>query len=315
MRSRVVINPKAGNVADLAAIEEALAGLPDTEVCVTAGPGDAEALARQAAERGDEEVVAAGGDGTLNEVVNGLMTAVLRGPRPRLGLLPLGTGNDFARTIRVPADLPAALQILARGRTAMVDVGHLTAGGSARWFVNVSAGGFSGLVDEKLDSEVKHTWGPLSYLRTAIEALPALSVYEVTIVLDEDETLELRVYSVVVANGRYVAAGVPVAPASRLDDGLFDLVVVPEASVPQLAALVPLVLLGRHTESPHVVHRRAARLTIHSRPAMWFNADGELVARGAAAYDLQPRALEVVVGWGDGLLPPHDRRQHEGPCR
>ncbi|MGH9362263.1 MAG: diacylglycerol/lipid kinase family protein, partial [Thermoanaerobaculia bacterium] len=260
----------------------------------TEGPGHAERLAREAVAEGCELMVAAGGDGTLNEVVNGLAPDFAG---VRLGLLPLGTGNDFARSIGVPADLDGALAVLAAGRTAAVDVGRVTAG-DARWFVNVSAGGFSGLVDEKLDRAKKRAWGPLSYLRSAVEALPELAPYHTTIRLDGGETLELSAYSVVVANGRYVAGGIPVAPEARLDDGLFDLMVVPQASVPQLAVLLPLVLLGRHHASELVLFRRTAALEIRSVPPMWFNADGELLGEEPARFELLPRALQVVVGEG-----------------
>ncbi len=312
MQVCVIVNPRAGRFSDLATIEAALAGLHGAELHVTAGPGDATGLARRAAEEGCELVVAAGGDGTLNEVVNGLVpphepadreTGATR--RPRLALLPLGTGNDFARTIEVPADTAEALEVLARGRTAQVDVGRLTVGGAARSFINVSGGGFSGSLDAHLDARVKRAWGPLSYLRTAIEALPELGTYDLAIELDGGaagggETLELAVYSVLVANGRHVAAGIPVAPEARLDDGLLDLLVIPAASVPQLAVLVPQILLGRHLDSDLVAFHRAARIAIRSQPAMWFNADGELVGRGPAVYEVLPRALEVVVGWEDG---------------
>ncbi|HEX5760440.1 MAG TPA: diacylglycerol kinase family protein [Thermoanaerobaculia bacterium] len=292
MRTRVVVNPNAGSADDLGALREAVATLPEAEVCLTEEAGHAERLAREAVERGCELVVAAGGDGTLNEVVNGL-AADFGGAR--LGLLPLGTGNDFARSIGVPADLAGALAVLAEGRDAALDVGRATVG-AARWFVNVSAGGFSGLVNEKMDSAVKSAWGPLSYLRSAVEALPELAGYRTTIRLDGDETLEVSAYSVIVANARYVASGIPVAPEARLDDGLLDLMIVPEASVPQLAVLVPLVLLGRHLGNDLILFRRSGRLEIRSDPAMSFNVDGELLGDGPATFEVMPRALRVVVG-------------------
>jgi diacylglycerol kinase (ATP) len=292
VRTRVVLNPNAGSADDCAALRAAVAALGDAEVCATEGPGDAERLAREAVEAGYEQVVAAGGDGTLNEVVNGLAADF---GAARLGLLPLGTGNDFARSIGVPADLDGALAVLAAGRTAALDVGRAVAG-TPRHFVNVSAGGFSGLVDEKLDGRTKRAWGPLSYLRSAVEAFPELAPFHVTLRLDGGETLEVSAYSVVVANARYVAAGIPVAPEARLDDGLLDLMIVPESSGPQLAVLVPLVLLGRHTGSDLAVFRRAAAIELRSQPPMSFNVDGEPLPDQPARFEVLPRALRVVVG-------------------
>ena len=292
MRTRVVLNPNAGSADDCAALRAGVAALGDAEVCTTEGPGDAERLAREAVEAGYEQVIAAGGDGTLNEVVNGL--AVDFGAA-RLGLLPLGTGNDFARSIGVPAELDGALAVLAAGRTAALDVGRAVAA-TPRHFVNVSAGGFSGVINEKMDAEVKRSWGPLSYLRSAVEAFPELAPFQATLRLDGGETLDVSAYSVVVANARYVAAGIPVAPEARLDDGLLDLMIVPESSVPQLAVLVPLVLLGRHTGSDLAIFRRAAAIELRSEPPMSFNVDGELLPDQPTRFEVLPRALRVVVG-------------------
>ena len=292
MRTRVVLNPNAGRADDHQTLRTALAALRDAEVRTTDGPGYAERLAREAVEAGCELVVAAGGDGTVNEVVNGL--AVDFGAA-RLGLLPLGTGNDFARSIGVPADLEEALAVLAAGRTAALDVGR-AALGTPRHFVNVSAGGFSGHVDEKLDRRKKHAWGPLSYLRSAVEALPDLAPYHTTLRLGGGETLDVSAYSVVVANARYVAAGIPIAPEARLDDGLLDLMIVPATSVPHLAMLVPLILLGKHAGSDLVIFRRVATIELRSEPPMSFNVDGELLPDQPTRFEVLPRALCVVVG-------------------
>jgi diacylglycerol kinase (ATP) len=298
MRSWIIVNPNAGSVDDLAGIEEVLGRLPGTSMKLTEQAGDAERLAREALDQGVERVVAAGGDGTLNEVVNGLSADF---SRACLGLLPLGTGNDFARTIGVPNDLEGALAVLKEGRVRTLDVARAHIGdiggiaGRGRCFLNVSAGGFSGEVSERAD-EAKDRWGPLAYMRAAIGALPELKGFLVRITLNGAETLELETYNVVISNGRYVASGIPVAPGAVLDDGLLEVMIAPATTIPQLAVLVPTVLLGRHMDSDLLLFRKATRVEIEGDPPMAFNVDGELLGEGPARFEILPRALRMIVG-------------------
>jgi diacylglycerol kinase (ATP) len=293
MKTWIILNPKAGSAGEIEALRETLKlRVPAAAVRVTRKAGDARRIARKALASGVGLVVAAGGDGTINEVVNGLAADF---GSARLGLLPLGTGNDFARSIDVPADLDAALDILEAGRVRTVDVARARFGRRRRWFINVSAGGFSGAVSEKA-SEVKDRWGPLAYLRAAVGTLPQLQGHNARITLDGGERLEVETYNVVVSNGRYVAGGIPVAPQSRLDDGRLDVMITPSATIPQLARLVPQILLGRHAESDLLLFREAARIDIESDPPMSFNVDGELIGDGPVSFEVLPRALEVVVG-------------------
>lgn len=292
MRTCIVVNPNAGSVEETGELRERLASLPDTFIALTEKEGDAERIAREAVRDGVDLVVAAGGDGTLNEVVNGLAEDF---GRARLGLLPLGTGNDFARTINVPADLEASLAILKEGRTRATDVGRATFGGKCRHFINMAVGGFSPIVSEKAD-EAKEVWGPLAYLRGAIGALPELNGFKATLRFADGERMEIETYNIVLSNGRFVAAGIPVAPHSILDDGLLDVLIAPVTTIPQLAVLVPQVLLGRHMESDLLVFRQTASVEIESDPPMMWNVDGEIIGDQPARFEVLPRALQVVVG-------------------
>jgi diacylglycerol kinase (ATP) len=292
METRVILNPNAGSAGDLDAIREVLGRRPDTEIRITEQEGDAEKLAREAVRAGAGLIVAAGGDGTLNEVLNGLAEDF---SAARLGLLPLGTGNDFARSIAVPADLAGALAILDAGRTQRIDVASATMGGRRRFFLNMSAGGFSGVVSEKA-GEAKDRWGPLAYMRGALDALPELAAFAVTLHLSGAETLRIEIYNLVISNGRYVAAGIPVAPQARLDDGLLDLMIAPATTIPKLALLVPQILLGLHLDSDLLLFRKATRVEIESDPPMAFNVDGEILGEEPARFEVLPRALEMVVG-------------------
>ncbi|MEY2510235.1 MAG: diacylglycerol kinase [Verrucomicrobiota bacterium] len=287
----IILNPAAGKARDLEDVVARLARVPNGEIRISSKPGSAARFASAALRKGFNLVVAAGGDGTLNEVVNGIGENL---GDARLGLIPLGTGNDFARTIGVPDDIEAAIDLIVIGETRAVDLVRVTSD-EVRYFVNVSAGGFSGLVNEKLTPEMKKTWGPLAYLRGAAAALPELRAYRTTLALDNSESLTLDLYNVVVANGRYVAGGTLIAPEASIDDGLLDIVLIPQRSAPELALLAAQVALGTHLASEAIVFRRAAQLTVNSKPGMWFNVDGELVGNEPARFEILPRALSFIA--------------------
>jgi len=292
MKTCVVLNPKAGSVRDVDVLGARLRRIPKAEVCITSKRGAATRLTRSALRKGCKLIVAAGGDGTLNEIVNALGE---KNSGVRVGLIPLGTGNDFARTLGLSTEVDEAIELLRTGRTQQVDLIRVTSD-RVRYFVNVSAAGFSGLVDEKLTPKMKKTWGPLAYLRGAAAALPELQAYRTTVSLDDKESLKLSLYNVVIANGRYVAGGRLIAPEASVDDGLLDIVLVQKRSAPELALLAAQVALGNHLLSDAIMFRRAAKVTVNSRPGMSFNVDGELVGKGPVVFDVLPRALQFVVG-------------------
>lgn len=287
----IILNPSAGKARDLDDIVARMARLPDTEIRLTTKPGSAARFAKTALKNGRELIVAAGGDGTLNEVVNGIGE---NSGNVRVGLIPLGTGNDFGRSIGVPPDVDEAIDLIRAGETRAVDLVRVTSD-EVRYFVNVSAGGFSGLVNEKLTAEMKKTWGPLAYLRSAAAALPELRAYRTTLAFDNDESLMLELYNVVVANGRYVAGGMLIAPEAAIDDGLLDVILIPKRPAPELALVVAQIALGTHLSSDAIVYRRTAKLTVNSKPGMWFNVDGELVGNEPARFEIVPRALNFIA--------------------
>lgn len=291
MPACIILNPHAGSAADVEALRAAVQQLGNVSICETQQPSHARDLARAAIAESFDLIVAAGGDGTINEVVNGLAGGL---DRIRLGIIPLGTGNDFVRTVGIPTDIEEAVAVLRAGYTRKIDIVRVTSD-TTRYFINIANGGFSGLVDEKLTDEFKKTWGPLSYLRGALAALPDLADYHTTLTFDDEEAQELAVYNVSVANARYCAKGVPIAPLAEPDDGMLDVVVVSAAALPELATLVPQILLGDHLDNDLIIYRRARKVAIHSRPGMWFNVDGELVGNEPSTFEVAPLALEVVV--------------------
>src|SRR5205807_775199 len=144
MRTCIILNPIAGAVRNVDAIRERLRGLKAERFCMSKQPGDAEKFANEASDF--DLMVSAGGDGTLNEVVNGIARG---GCNAALGVLPLGTGNDFARTLGVPTDLETAIEQIMAGKTSAIDPVRVTSD-RIRYYLNLSSGGFIGVVDEKL---------------------------------------------------------------------------------------------------------------------------------------------------------------------
>jgi len=287
----IILNPSAGSIRDLDELTARLAQLPDAEIRLTNKPGSAARFAKSAIGKGRTTIVAAGGDGTLNEVINGIGENF---GEVRVGLLPLGTGNDFGRSIAMPVDLEPALEVIRAGETRAVDLVRVTSD-EVRYFVNVSAGGFSGLMNEKLTPDMKKTWGPLAYLRSAAAALSELRAYRTTLSLDNEESITMELYNVVVANGRYVAGGRLIAPEASVDDGLLDVILIPQRPAAEMALIVAQIALGTHLSSEAVVYRRARKVTVNSKPGMWFNVDGELVGNEPATFEIVPRALRFIA--------------------
>ena len=290
MRICVILNPIAGAARNVDRVREGFGVLKPERFHVTREPGDAEKLAREASNF--DLIVSAGGDGTLNEVVNGISQG---GCNAALAVFPLGTGNDFARTLGLPNSVDAVMEQIRQGKTRSIDLVRVTSD-QVRYFVNVSSGGFSGVVNEKLTPEMKRTWGPLAYLRGAAAAFAELRGYTTTVALDDAETAEANLYNVVVANGRYVAGGIPVSPEADIADGLLDIVLIPERGPAELAILTAQILVGKHLSSDAIIFRRAKKIAIKSRPGMWFNVDGELIGNEPATFEVLPGALQCVVG-------------------
>ena len=291
MKPCVILNPIAGSVTDRDAILERIKSLEPVAIEITRKEGDAAAFARKAIRGNCNYVIAAGGDGTLNEVINGIAQ---HANDVCVGLLPLGTGNDFSRSLKLPATVDENIAILRAATTRPIDLVRVSSD-RVRYFVNVSAGGFSGLVNEKLTPEMKRTWGPLAYVRSAAAAWPELHAYRTKVQLSDGESLEIDLYNMIVANGTFVAGGLPVAPEADPSDGLLDVILIPKHSTGEMVLLAAQIVLGNHLGSQSILFRRTNRLAVSSQPGMWFNADGELVGNEPAVFEVVPRALRFVI--------------------
>ena len=293
MKPYIIVNPIARAIVNRDVLLKQLRRLDPRKLSLTKRAGEAETLARAAIRAGCDYIIAAGGDGTLNEVINGIAS-----PHPihgvRMGIVPLGTANDFARSMKLPTRMEDNIDILRAKQTVLVDLVRVT-GKRTRYFINVSAGGFSGIVDEKLTPQIKSTWGPLAYLRSAAAALPKLRAYRATVIFDDVERWEGELYNIVIANGQFVAGGLPIAPHASVRDGLLDILLVPKRPAREMALLTAQMLLGKHLVSDAIPFRRARKISVKSRPRMWFNVDGEPFGDDPAVFQIIPRALEFVI--------------------
>ena len=239
----VIANPKAGSLEDVGALEKEFDRLGSYQLVETANPGDGERAAKEAVASGIRRIVSVGGDGSLNEVVNGIADRL---DEVTLGIVPLGTGNDFARALGIEPGYEHAVDFLLEGETRKVDVLRLRNRDLTRLFVNTSAGGFTTIVTEKLTPESKDWLGALAFYVAGARALPELTEYRMTMKFDQKEPMEVGAYNLVVSNGTTIAGGIPVAPTAELDDGLMDILIIPALSTAKLGLTLSLILAGRH---------------------------------------------------------------------
>ncbi len=268
------------------------------DALVSQRPGDIRELARRAAEEQVALVVAVGGDGTVNEAVNGLASAP--GPRrPELAVIPRGTGTDFVRTYRIPTALDAALAVALRGGTREIDLGHVSyaapGGGRAEsYFANVGSAGMSGAVARRANSAPKALGGRATFFLALVAVFAGWRNVEMTIELEADRRTG-KMTNVIVANGAYHAGGMRLAPEARPDDGLFDVLLIGDITKADFVRNVARVYRGTHLTHPKIELVRAVSVSVDASVAMPIELDGEQPGTTPARFELRPRALRLRV--------------------
>ena len=298
----VVLNPAAGRGVDAAAFRARLGAILDAEVRVTREAGDAWRIAHDAAAEGFETVAAAGGDGTLSDVVSGLADSF---ERVRVGFIPIGTGNDFALSAGIPKRFEAAVEVLRGSGERRTDAVRMTpsSGGSSpagstpsgRVFLNAAIAGFGGRIEERLDRGMRRRWGAAMYLRAAMSELADIRSYHMHLTIDGSDPVEVEAMMLIVANGAHAGAGIPFARQAAIDDGLLDVVIIEPRSTAAVLRLVPSVLRGTHARRSGVTVRRVTSLGLHSEPAAWVNVDGETAGARPFEFRVLPGALRLAV--------------------
>jgi diacylglycerol kinase (ATP) len=300
---KVIANPAAGGGAGARAIPHvkrllAKHGL-DFDVVCTERPWHAAELAREAAAAGYDVLVAAGGDGTANEVINGLMAAQRAGqPAPALGVLCIGRGNDFAYGVGVPHDLELACQVLAADHRRTIDVGRVAGGmyPQGRYFGNCVGVGFDAIGSIEA-AKLPRLGGFLSYLIAVLKTIFLYYRAPLTTVKYDEQTLTQPSLLVSIMNGQRLGGGFTMAPDAQPDDGLFDLCIAHEVSRARMFALIPHFLRGTQATQEPITTGRAARVSITAlEGALPAQTDGEILCIDGQRLEIEllPRRIEVI---------------------
>ena len=298
-----ILNPEAGNVSRLlgrieSRLRESFSGAPGgLEIARTRAPRDASRIAREASRAGVKRLIVGGGDGTLGEVVSGLLSAGL-GQETEIGVLPLGSGCDFARTVGVPRDLDRAIEALGSGLCRRVDAGRITYRGhggeeQAHFFLNEASFGLSGAIVDAVNRHPGRLGPRAAFIRGSLGAIARHPQPDVVVRVDGQEVHAGPIALVMAANGRFCGAGMEMAPGAECDDGLFDVVIVGALSRPRLWYNLPSLYSGRHVNHPAVSVHRGTRVEAESvggDPA-FLDVDGEAAGRVPVRVELLPRAI------------------------
>jgi diacylglycerol kinase (ATP) len=261
---------------------------------MSSGPGELSELAAQAAQE-YELLVAVGGDGTVNEVANGIAGLV----GPELAVIPRGTGRDFVRTFGIGAKFEEAVRIALEGRTRTIDAGRVdyrSWSGEERtsWFANVASAGMSGAIAKRANESSKVLGGKLSYLAAILAVFARWEVTDVRVSVDDAERSG-PMHDVVVANGAYFGGGLHICPAALPDDGLFDVLLIGHLTKAELGLTLPKAYKGRHLPHPKAELLRGRRVTIDAAAPLPVELDGEQPGTTPATFSVVPDGLRLRV--------------------
>lgn len=294
-----MVNPTAGRGAAARAWREVLPVLQGSGLSLrsetTAAPGHATELARRAAGDGAHTVIAVGGDGTVHEVANGILQAAeLHGTAPVLGVIPVGSGNDFVKQLAIPTDPLAAARLVTDGAARRVDVGRV----GERFFVNGVGIGFDAMVAGEA-RRIRWLRGTPLYALALLRILRSFQAPHLRVEIDGSEVRDGRLTLVTVANGPCCGGGFWLCPAATLDDGAFDVLLAERTSRRGILGILAAAMKGSHLGRPGVEIRRGTRVRVTGREDLSVHADGEILSPGRTIeIEILPAALSVMAPAG-----------------
>ncbi|MCW5936280.1 MAG: diacylglycerol kinase family lipid kinase [Fimbriimonadaceae bacterium] len=291
-RACLIVNPFGGSGRTARVFEgfRAAGALEGIEVCTTERPGHATVIARRATQEGAKRVIAMGGDGTLNEVVNGLL-----GSEAVLGIVQVGTGNDYAKTLGIPTDPKEALRLALEGKGRAVDVGIVN---DELAFVNVAGVGFDAEVTKTFNSK-NAAWRRLPprvrYYLAIASTFAKFKGVQSKLVIDGESFAVDQLFLLAVGHARFYGAGMMILPDADPFDGLFDTVWASDLRLAELVGLLKKIDGGGHIGHPKVAHRRARRVSLATNPDAPFHLEGDIQGETPADFTVRPSALLVSV--------------------
>lgn len=263
----------------------------ETSCHETKGTGDATQAAAEAVARGFDIIIAAGGDGTIYEVVNGL--AELK-HRPKLGILPVGTTNDFARAVGIPRSWEQAADVILQQHTVPIDLGKCELEDGTKYFINIAGGGSITELTYEVPSKLKTMLGQLAYYVKGIEKLAWLRPIKVEMRTGE-RVVDEEIMLFFLANSTSVAGFEKLAPEASLNDGKLDLIILKKCSLADFIRLASMALRGDHLNDPLVEYLHVDEIMLRSEDQVQLNLDGELGGSLPGRFSVLPHHLHVIV--------------------
>lgn len=295
-RARIIYNPTSGREVFKKHLPEVLEKLEvagyETSCHATTCEGDATLAAKNAVERGFDIIIAVGGDGTLNEVVSGVSPFE---NRPKVGLIPMGTTNDFARAVHIPRNIDEAVDIIIQGDTLPVDVGLLN---GERYFINIAAGGRITELTYEVPSKMKTMLGQLAYYLKAVEMIPSIKASHMRIEYD-GEVFDGDAMMFLCGLTNSVGGFEKLAPDASINDGYFTLIVLKKVSLPEFIQLAAMALRGEHLNDDRVIYKKASVVKVTTENEVHLNLDGEYGGDAPATFENLKRHIEIFVPLAD----------------
>ncbi|MFC1856436.1 diacylglycerol/lipid kinase family protein [Thermodesulfobacteriota bacterium] len=301
----IIVNPNAGNGstgAEWPGLREfARTRLGHFKEYLTSGPGDAKLITQNVVGQGAELVVCVGGDGTFNEVVNGVMAhdASVRSGL-LLGFVPDGTGCDFVRTVPISRNIYRAIDLISSGNVRCIDVGRLLyrdhrGRNACCYFHNITSFGLGGEVDDRVNRTTK-AFGPfLSFIWATLISIFLYGKKRIWLKIDDGVEEAFFIWNVAVANGQYHGGGMRVAPDAAIDDGLFDITVLGNLSLPEVFLNLPRLYSGKIKEVKKVICFSGKRVEAFSNECVLLDVDGEQPGMLPAVLEIVPHALNIIA--------------------
>lgn len=291
-RARLIYNPTSGREEIRRLLPDILdrldkAGI-ETSCHATAGEGDATREAAEACERGYDIIIASGGDGTLNEVINGMAG---QSHLPPLGIFPLGTTNDFARAMKIPKRWEDYCDLIIQNQTRPIDIGKV----NGRHFINIAGGGSLTELTYEVPSRLKTMIGQLAYYVKGVEKMVNLSPMHLVIEAAGHDTIEGEFMLFLIANSNSVGGFEKLAPGAEIDDGMLDVIAVKKCNLAEFIRLVSMALRGDHFNDPHVVYLKTSRMEVISPNHVLLNLDGELGGELPGVFEILPQHVQIFA--------------------